>query len=643
MYVSDEHRLYRKARRKFSFKTYGLLALWLVLALAQWLVIAFIESARKTFRSLYYICLATFALAIILFGLFIFVEKMRFIKGLNFIMSLIIVELQIVSTFALVALSWWADVLTFYAVALILVVIFLVIGVFLPSRADLTLDIAVLFILAFIFLIVASFILLFELLVRKTIPYAYSVVEISVTFMILLFVIYHGQTINGNRFAEMRLNDFFLGSLILFHDFLIIFWLTFYWQIHYRPITPDSWLETSTPYYNSSVGRNDTYRSLNGATHPPWGEDWFTRRFDDGYGSDSDAKDYPEMPSGRGKPGNRNPNDRDPMDEHRPNNRGFTNDWSVYNQRPKNGFRSRGRSRTKSPEPKNVHHRHRKPEEWDPEYITQGVDMAVPFNDRYGENSKDVHEDDEVHPIHNEDTGPIMEDDDSDVPINVHSEQPIDKFYQNPNTGPKIDAGNGEGKSAAGFGDPTVDFPPADYQPFDDPSWQIHSSTDSSYIYIIPKARPSSNQKFLPGVEHSYSMSNNRQNYIQNEKIEDFNAADEKSDLSSRPNNIQDSSKMLTESGLSNKENNLQKDEMTGQTRQHLSEGRKDLHEVSPPPWEELSEDEIRKIIDQNFHEDKYRPNADRWVEPLITREPYPINLPDYEKLVLNVSSSILQ
>jgi len=78
---------------------------------------------------------------------------------------------------------------------------------------------------------------------------------------------YHAQTINGNRFAEMRLNDFFLGSLILFHDFLIIFWLTFYWQIHYRPITPDTWLETSTPYYNGTIRTNDTYKSLDGGNY----------------------------------------------------------------------------------------------------------------------------------------------------------------------------------------------------------------------------------------------------------------------------------------------------------------------------------------------------------------------------------------
>ncbi|KAH8351535.1 hypothetical protein KR059_007163 [Drosophila kikkawai] len=46
----------------------------------------------------------------------------------------------------------------------------------------------------------------------------------------------------------MRLNDFFLGSLILFHDFLIIFWLTFYWQIRYRPVTADNWLASSKPF-----------------------------------------------------------------------------------------------------------------------------------------------------------------------------------------------------------------------------------------------------------------------------------------------------------------------------------------------------------------------------------------------------------
>lgn len=54
------------------------------------------------------------------------------------------------------------------------------------------------------------------------------------------FMAYHAQTINGSRFAEMRLNDYLLGSLILFHDFLIIYFTTFYWSVKYEPLKPKS-------------------------------------------------------------------------------------------------------------------------------------------------------------------------------------------------------------------------------------------------------------------------------------------------------------------------------------------------------------------------------------------------------------------
>lgn len=52
---------------------------------------------------------------------------------------------------------------------------------------------------------------------------------------------YHAQTINGSRFAEMRLHDYCLGSLILFHDFLIIYWLTLYWQFFGTLMGPPYW------------------------------------------------------------------------------------------------------------------------------------------------------------------------------------------------------------------------------------------------------------------------------------------------------------------------------------------------------------------------------------------------------------------
>ncbi|XP_052848537.1 uncharacterized protein LOC128259939 [Drosophila gunungcola] len=424
MYASEEQRFYRRARRKFSVKTYGLLFLWLLLALIQWLVIVFIEDARWTFRSLYYICLVTFGLAILIFAIFIFVENLRFVTCLNFLVALIIVELQVISTFGLVALSWWADVLTFFAVALILVVLFLLIGTFLPAKMDLTLDIAILFIIAFLFLIIASFVLLFQLLVGQTSPYAYLVVELCVTLTILTFVMYHGQTINGNRFAEMRLNDFFLASLILFHDFLIIFWLTFYWQSNYRPITPDSWMETSTPspvlnesrvvYRNLDIN-SDWVKSFSQTRRPPLeDEPWLTTSLD--YGDNADGDDYPQIPKGRGNKvprgghGHRDPNEIDPMDRRRPNNRDSTIDWSVYHRKPSYGGGNRERARSKVPKPNHEIHGNRKPDDWDPEYITQSDDGEVPYDDVDArEFGKSVGSSDIVHQTTNEDAGPWLE------------------------------------------------------------------------------------------------------------------------------------------------------------------------------------------------------------------------------------------
>jgi len=45
---------------------------------------------------------------------------------------------------------------------------------------------------------------------------------------------YHAQTITGGRFAEMRINDYLLATLILFYDFIIIYLLTFYIQTRFK-------------------------------------------------------------------------------------------------------------------------------------------------------------------------------------------------------------------------------------------------------------------------------------------------------------------------------------------------------------------------------------------------------------------------
>ncbi|KAH8405031.1 hypothetical protein KR222_005084, partial [Zaprionus bogoriensis] len=243
---------YKKARRKFSMKTYILLAVWLILALVQWVVVCFVEDMQKIFKKYYYICIVTFVLAILLFALFLFFEKLRYSRIAAPILSLLIVELQIISLFALVAYTYCVEMLVYFVICVLLLAIFIIIGIFLPRKIDLTLDVAILFILSFIFLIVAMYFLVAQLVITSTSPFSYLTMEICITIIMLFFIMYHAQTINGSRFAEMRLNDWLLGSLILFHDFLIIYWLTFYWQHHYKPITPEEFYSTTDATTNDT-------------------------------------------------------------------------------------------------------------------------------------------------------------------------------------------------------------------------------------------------------------------------------------------------------------------------------------------------------------------------------------------------------
>ncbi|EDV97833.1 GH25311, isoform B [Drosophila grimshawi] len=256
----DSYIRYKNARNVFALKTYVILFVWLILALIQWSIICLVEEARDVFQNHYYISFVTFSLAVLLFGVFIFFESLRYINFLNFLISFIIVELQIISVFAVVVYCHWTEVLSFYGMCFVLLWVFILIGTFLPKEIDLTLDVAVLFILGFIFLIIAVYFVMIRFVLVSDEIYPYIIIEIAISIIILFFVMYHAQTIIGSRFAEMRLNDALLGSLILFHDFLILYWLTFYWQILERPITPDSWLMTSTSTEDTMQTRHPNMR-----------------------------------------------------------------------------------------------------------------------------------------------------------------------------------------------------------------------------------------------------------------------------------------------------------------------------------------------------------------------------------------------
>ncbi|XP_062130244.1 uncharacterized protein LOC133841634 isoform X2 [Drosophila sulfurigaster albostrigata] len=251
----QNYHIYKKARRKFAFQSYLLLCVWLLLGIIQ------CDPIREVFYDHYQVCIITFAVALLLFYLYVYYEKLRFNNGLNYLISVLIIELQIISLFALVARVYWPDLIFFFALCVLLLFMAIFISSILPRRIDLTIDVALLFICAFFSILGAIFFLMcrFVITQKHSGTKTFFIFESLISLMFLMFVMYHAQTINGSRFAEMRLNDFLLASLILFHDFLIIYWLTFYWQFHNKPLTPDNILRQTTDRTTTTVNEEKTH------------------------------------------------------------------------------------------------------------------------------------------------------------------------------------------------------------------------------------------------------------------------------------------------------------------------------------------------------------------------------------------------
>ncbi|XP_062131987.1 uncharacterized protein LOC133842767 [Drosophila sulfurigaster albostrigata] len=221
---------YQRARRKFAMIVYLVTVLWLLIALAQWLVVSLISDVKNVFTDYEWISVICFMLGIALTLIFIFFEQSRFVPVLNWVLTFVIVEFSTIGVFALVARSKWADMLMWYFVCLLLLFLFILVGAVLPH--DLTLDVVIIFVISFVFLITSIFMLM--LYVVTLAPYSFILYQLIVSIIILSFVMYHAQTITGGRFAEMRVNDYLLATIILFYDFIIIFLLTFYVQTKYR-------------------------------------------------------------------------------------------------------------------------------------------------------------------------------------------------------------------------------------------------------------------------------------------------------------------------------------------------------------------------------------------------------------------------
>ncbi|XP_043063694.1 uncharacterized protein LOC108096470 isoform X1 [Drosophila ficusphila] len=243
------------------------------------------SSCRELLRSTFYrfdvICSATFLVSSTIFITFALNENVRSQKYLKWILSFLIVsylfdfhifygniffcilkvELLIFSMFVLVVRTWIPDLVAFYFICLLLVIVALIIGCHLSFSMDLTKSIASLFILSFIFLAISIYFLVAHHFLKAMLPYAYLMFELCVSAVMLMFIMVHAQTIKGDRFIQMNLDDFVLAALLIFHEFLAIYAMTFYWQINNNYFTSEKflWLSTSTHQYGVTAAITPDY------------------------------------------------------------------------------------------------------------------------------------------------------------------------------------------------------------------------------------------------------------------------------------------------------------------------------------------------------------------------------------------------
>ncbi|XP_022227196.1 uncharacterized protein LOC111077292 [Drosophila obscura] len=223
---------YKKERRKFSLVTYILTFFFLLLSGIQWHFIQESDDVNEFFTKKDWVGSLFFAVGLIIFAVFIFFETLRFMVPLNWILAIVIFECVVMGVTSLAVRHHKFQLLLSFTIWAVILGIFLLCGSFLPH--DLTLDIVVLFVLAILALIGAMYFLMMHIVTNM--PYSFLIHRGFVLSSIWMFVMYHAQIINGGKFAEMRTKDYLLAALMLFHDFLLMFLLSF----HMAPKWSDS-------------------------------------------------------------------------------------------------------------------------------------------------------------------------------------------------------------------------------------------------------------------------------------------------------------------------------------------------------------------------------------------------------------------
>ncbi|XP_014087014.2 uncharacterized protein [Bactrocera oleae] len=214
---------YRQDRSRFACIAYSLTVIFFCISIVQWILMITLDGLRNFIIDSSYISIIALLIGMLLVTSFVFFENLRFAKPVNWLITIVIV---LMTTWG-ISRAIVEPTLALFGITLLFVSIlgiaFIMIGVYI--RHDLTLDVVILFVAAVIFFITSVFFVMLQLLAGLKI--AFFIYSTIIIITVLMFLMYHAQTINGYRYAEMRLNDYLLAALILYHDLTILLIMSF--------------------------------------------------------------------------------------------------------------------------------------------------------------------------------------------------------------------------------------------------------------------------------------------------------------------------------------------------------------------------------------------------------------------------------
>ncbi|XP_017071498.1 uncharacterized protein LOC108108103 [Drosophila eugracilis] len=215
-------------RRKYIIKVFLEFGGFLLIGIVHWILMLtllhdwFLDMVKDNLPAL----ILAFVMGMFLLAIFSVSTQLRKISCINWIITLVIVECVVFSLSLLIVSSGILYMLAGFLIVSLVFVMCTIIAVFMTP--DLTEAGLYLYILATGAYVMSLYSLLFYAVLGMT--WGFYAFATLIACIVLLFLMYHVQTITGGRVLSEGLYDDKLAALLLFHEFIGLFVLTLYWR-----------------------------------------------------------------------------------------------------------------------------------------------------------------------------------------------------------------------------------------------------------------------------------------------------------------------------------------------------------------------------------------------------------------------------